>query len=159
VADSVEEQESQINISPVNQLNENQICCTQTVANSWYDDIKFYLTHGSALCYLDPKNRRALGLKSAPFQLINDILFRKNFDSVLMRCLKRDEAEKVLFELHAGEVGGHFSGDTTTHKVLRVGYYWPTLFKDAHALCRKCIICQKVVGRVKNEAFPLQPVS
>jgi hypothetical protein len=75
-----------------------------------------------------------------------------------MHCLERDEAKKVLSELHAGEVGGHFGGDTTSHKVLRFRYYWPRLFKYAHALCRKCIICQKVVGRVQNVAFPLHPV-
>jgi hypothetical protein len=159
VVDSVEEQESQINTSTVNQHNETQVSCTQVVANSWYDDIKLYLTYGSTPYHLDHKNKRALRLKSAPFQLINDVLFRKNFDGVLMRCLEKDEAGKVLSELHAGEAGGHFGGDTTTHKVLRVGYYWPTLFKDAHALCRKCIICQKVVGRVKKTTFPLQPVS
>jgi hypothetical protein len=55
--------------------------------------------------------------------LVNDVLFRKNFDNVLMHCLERDEVEKVLFELHAGEAGGHFGGDTTSHKVLRAGYY------------------------------------
>jgi transposase InsO family protein len=85
--------------------------------------------------------------------------FVKNFDSVLMRCLEKDEAEKVLLELHAGEAGGHFGGDTTAHKVLRASYYWPTLFRDAHALCHKCIICQKVSGRLQKLAFPLQPVS
>jgi hypothetical protein len=64
-----------------------------------------------------------------------------------MRCLEKEESEKVLSKLHAGEAGGHFNGYTTTHKVLRAGYYWPTLFKDDHVLCRKCIIFQKVVGR------------
>jgi hypothetical protein len=86
-------------------------------------------------------------------------MFRQNFDGVLMHCLEKDEAEKVLLELHAGEDGGHFGGDTTAHKILRVGYYWPTLFRDAHALCRKCIICQKTSGRLQKPVFPLKPVS
>jgi len=146
VADSIKEHESQINTLTVNQHNGKQISCSQVAANSWYDDIKFYLTHGSSPRYLDPENIRALRLKYASFQLINDVLFRKNFDGVLMHCLEKDEAEKVLSELHAGEVGGHFGGDTTAHKVLRAGYYWPTLFKDTHVLCRKCIICQNATG-------------
>jgi transposase InsO family protein len=100
-----------------------------------------------------------LRLKFASFHLVNGILFCQNFDGVLMRCLEKDEAEKVLLELHAGEAGGHFGGDTTAHKVLRAGYYWPTLFRDAHALCRKCIICQKASGRLQKPAFPLQPVT
>jgi hypothetical protein len=96
VVDLVKEHESQINTLIVNQHNGKQIICTQVVAKSWYDDIKFYLTHGSAPRYLDPKNRRSLRLKSASFQLINDVLFRKNFDGVLMHCLEKDEAGKVL---------------------------------------------------------------
>jgi hypothetical protein len=64
-----------------------------------------------------------LRLNSSSFQLVNGILFRQNFDGVLMRCLEKDEAEKVLLELHAGEAGGHFGGDTTAHKILRAGYY------------------------------------
>jgi hypothetical protein len=75
-----------------------------------------------------------------------------------MQCLEKEELEKVLSKLHAGEASGHFGRDTTAQKVIRDGYYWPTLFKDAHALCRKCIIYQKVVGWVKKATFPLQPV-
>ena len=76
-----------------------------------------------------------------------------------MHCLEKDEVDKVLLELHPGEAGGNFCGDTTTHKVLRAGYYWPTLFKYVHALCRKCVICQKASTRIQKPAFPLQPVS
>jgi hypothetical protein len=61
-----------------------------------------------------------------------------------MRCLEKGELEKVLSELHVGETSGRFSEDTTAHKVLRDGYYWPNLFKYSHTLCRKCIICQKL---------------
>jgi hypothetical protein len=76
-----------------------------------------------------------------------------------MHCLDKNEAEKVLLELHVREAGGNFSGDTTTHKVLRESYYWPTLFKYAHVLCRKCVIFQKAYGRIQKQTFPLQPVS
>jgi hypothetical protein len=65
----------------------------------------------------------------------------------------------VLVELHSSDVDGYFAGDTTAHKVLMDVYYWPTLFKYSHTLSHKCIIYQKVVGRVKNAAFPLQPVT
>jgi hypothetical protein len=129
----------------------------QNLVSPWYNDIRFYLEHGSSPRHLDPAKRRALRLNSTSFHLINGILFCQNFDGVLMRCLEKDETEKVLLELHAGEAGGHFGGETTTHKVLRAGYYWPTLFRDAHALCRKCIICQKASGQLQNQPFPCNP--
>ena len=55
-------------------------------------------------------------------------------------------------------MGGHFSGDTTTHKILRSGYYWPTLFKYAHAYARKCDVCQRSGGGLSKVARLLQPV-
>jgi len=64
-----------------------------------------------------------------------------------------------LQELHDGPAGGHFSGDATAHKILRVGYYWPTLFKDAHSYVRKCKICQTAAGRLKKPTLPLQLVN
>jgi hypothetical protein len=159
VVDSIEELESQIHTSTVNQHNEKQISCAQATPNSWYENIRFYLTHGSSPHNLDPKNKITLMLKSASFHLINDTLFRKNFDGVFLHCLEKEESEKVLAGLHAGDVDGHFGGDTIAHKVLRAGYYWSTLFRDSHTLSRKCVICQKVVGRVKKATFPLQPVT
>jgi hypothetical protein len=65
----------------------------------------------------------------------------------------------VLAELHSGDVGGHFGGDTTSKKVLRAKYYWPTMFKYAHTLSRKCIIYQKARGWVKNATLPFQPIT
>ena len=62
-------------------------------------------------------------------------------------------------ELHFGLAGGHFGGETMAHKILRAGYYWPTLFWDSYAFVRKCQECQLAAGRVKKHAFPLQPVS
>jgi hypothetical protein len=54
-----------------------------------------------------------------------------------MRCLETRDVEKVLSKLHDGPASGHYGGDTTTHKILKVGYYWPSLFKYSHAYVRK----------------------
>jgi len=146
VVDSEAKQREDSDMSILEQRDHSLICCTQNLVSPWYDDIRHCLQHGSTPHHLNPTKRRALRLKSASFHLVNGILFRHNFDGVLMRCLEKDEVEKVFLKLHAGEDGGHFGGDTTAHKVLRAGYYWPTLFRDAHALCRKCIIFQKASG-------------
>lgn len=126
--------------------------------DSWYSDLKQLLITGAPLEGLNPKQKRALRLKSEPYQLIQGILFRSNREGVLLRCLEKEDSERDLNEFHQGPAGGHFGGDTTVHKILRVGYYWPTLFRDAHALARKCIKCQKCAGRYKKAALPLQPV-
>jgi len=65
----------------------------------------------------------------------------------------------VLKDLHDRPTGGHFARETIAHKVLRDGYYSPTLFQDAHAYVRKCKICQVSWGREKKASIPLQPIT
>eukprot|EP00253_Pinus_taeda_P010565 PITA_10565 len=84
---------------------------------------------------------------------------RQNYDSVLLRCLEKPKAQKVLQELHDGPAGGHVGANTTTHKVIHAGYYWPTLFRDAHEYVRKCRNFQTSSGRQRKSSFPLQPVN
>jgi hypothetical protein len=72
--------------------------------------------------------------------------------------LVQENDGNILKEIHDGTAGGHFTGNTTTHKILRDGYYWPTLFKDAHTYARNCKTCQISVGREKREVVPIQLV-
>jgi len=87
------------------------------------------------------------------------VLFRVNYDGVLLICLEREYVDKVLKELHDGPAHGNFAGDTTAHKILRDGYYWPTLFNDAHTYSRNYKNCQISAGREKRATVPLQLVT
>ena len=73
---------------------------------SLYTDIIYYLKNGYAPSNLDHTKKRALRLKAKQYQHVNDVLFRINYDYVLLRCLEKSEAEKVLQELHDGPAGG-----------------------------------------------------
>eukprot|EP00253_Pinus_taeda_P008100 PITA_08100 len=74
-------------------------------------------------------------------------------------CLEKTKSKKVLQELPDGPAGGHYAIDATEHKILREGYYWPTLFKDSHSYVRKYQICQTTAGRQRKLSMPLQPVN
>ena len=80
----------------------------EITAFEWYDHIKFFLHNGFSPETLDPKKRRALRMKSAPYQLIDNVLFRKNYDGVFLRCLEKDQTDDFLFQFHARLAGGHF---------------------------------------------------
>ena len=103
-------------------------------SKSRYLELELFLTHGFAPENLTPKQTQDLWL----YQLINGFIFRWNYDSVLLRCLEKSNSKRVLKELYEIPAGVHFGGETTTHYILREGYYWPTLFKDSHAYARKC---------------------
>lgn len=85
---------------------------------------------------------------------MHGVLFWKHHNGVLLRCLEPLGSKRVLRDLHDGPVGEYFHSDTTTHKVMRIIYYWPTLFKDAHAYARKCPLCQRCVGHNQKLANP-----
>eukprot|EP00253_Pinus_taeda_P009467 PITA_09467 len=143
-----------------NSSEEVQMCeVSLNDVESLYADIIYFLKNGYAPSHLHHTKKRALRLKAKQYQLINDILFRKNYDYVFLDVLKKTEAEKVLQELHNRPVGGHYVGDATAHKILRAGYYWPTLFKDSHSYVRKCQVCQTTAGRQKKPSLPLRSVN
>lgn len=41
-----------------------------------------------------------------------------------------EEDEKALNDCHSGACGSHMLGYATTQKILRVDYFWSSIFKD-----------------------------
>jgi hypothetical protein len=77
---------------------------------------------------------------------------------VLLRCLDPLEAQKIMFDFHDNPCGGHHLWRTTNYKILRVGYFWPTLFTDVCAKIRAYIKCQKFAGKKQLKSLPLKHV-
>jgi len=62
-----------------------------------------------------------------------------------------------LKDCHDGPCGGHFADKRTSHKILRMGYYWPALFKDAKKYVRACDNCQRIGQPNHRDEMPLNP--
>jgi len=95
----------------------------------------YLVNHGTCVENLNPRERRALRLKFAQYHLINYVHLHVNYDGVFLICIEDDDAEKVLKQIHDDPTGGHFVRETTTHKILSAGYYWPTLFREHSCIC------------------------
>jgi hypothetical protein len=67
--------------------------------------------------------------------------------------MEKRDIEKDLSELHDGPMGEHYGGDTTTHKILRVGCYWPSIFKYSH-ICKEIPSMSKVSRKREEKCFP-----
>ena len=63
---------------------------------------------------------------------MNDILFKKDSQGVLLRCVRPDQVDHILHQFHEGPIIGHFSPRAIALKVMKAGYYWPNVFKDAN---------------------------
>ena len=139
VVDAKEQEEDGLQDEPI--MYTQQVPYVPAIEGSCYNDLKYYLQHGTTPDHLNAKQKIALQLKSLQCQLLHGVLFITNYDGVLLRCLERQDVDNVLKDMHDGPVGGHFSGDTIAHKVMRLGYYCPTLFKYAHEYSRSCKSC------------------
>lgn len=128
------------------------------IPSSQYGDVRQYLEHGTLPSDLSTRKKRVVILKNLPYLLVHEVIFRKHHNKVMLKCLEAPDLENVLCDLHDGPVGGHFTGDTTKHKVMRSSFYCPTLFKDAHTYDYKCSVCQKCVNQGKKSVSPLHPI-
>ena len=101
------------------------------------------------VCYLkegwlleDKTKVRKIQIKVARFVIIDDVLYRRGYSLLYLRCANLKEADYVLREIHKGICGNHAGARSLAGKALKAGYYWPTLQKDAHDLVRACDKCQ-----------------
>ena len=72
-----------------------------------------------------------------------------------MRCLSHDEADYVMREVHEGICGKHLGAWSLAHKLIRVGYYWPTMLKDAQAYVKTCDKCQRFSNLIRQPSEEL----
>ena len=86
------------------------------------------------------------------------ILYRHCADQVIRRCVPEDEMHSILNHCHTLPCGGHFGGQRTAAKVLQSGFYWPTLFKDAHQFVSTCDKCQRMGNISKKDEPPMHPI-
>jgi len=56
---------------------------------------------------LSKTKARFLKLKAVKFCIVDGILYWKDVGGVLLRCLLKDDADKVMQEFHEGDCGGH----------------------------------------------------
>ncbi|GJZ51357.1 reverse transcriptase domain-containing protein [Tanacetum coccineum] len=70
-------------------------------------------------------------------------LFKICADQVIRRCVHDKEALDILEACHNGPTGGHHGANLTAKMVFDAGFFWPTIYKDAHELVKNCDSCQR----------------
>ncbi|GJV24178.1 reverse transcriptase domain-containing protein [Tanacetum coccineum] len=64
-------------------------------------------------------------------------------DQIIRRCVHGQEANDILKACHEGPTGGHHSANLTARKVFDAGFFWPTIYRDAHTMIKSCDTCQR----------------
>ncbi|XP_070020898.1 uncharacterized protein [Nicotiana sylvestris] len=109
----------------------------------WYADIANYLASGIFPYDLSSVQKKKFFRDCRMYYWDAPYLFRICVDNMIRRCIPEIDQYSILQACHASLYGGNFRGVRTTAKVLESGFYWPTLFKDAHLWVKGCDECQR----------------
>ena len=104
----------------------------------------------------DPNEASKLRSRSARFTIHRGAHYKRGFFTPILKCIIGEDADYVLREVHEGVCGNHIGARALAGKVLRQGYYWPTMLRDTIELVRKCKVCQE---HAKISHLPSEPLT
>lgn len=127
--------------------------CANEPEDDWRTPIIEFLKKG----VLPPNRGKAQKLKLHPshYTLIGELLYKRSFTLPYLRCLSPTEADYIIREVHKGIYENHSSSRSLVHKLIRAGYYWPTMQANSTSHVRKCDNCQRFASIPKQPAKEL----
>ena len=108
----------------------------------WCHDIYQFLSCGAYLESALAKDKRALRHLAAKFFVCGDALYRRSPNGMLLLCLDRAFADRVMREVHVGFCGPHMGGHMLTRKITRTGNFWLTMETDCCQFVQRSLECQ-----------------
>ena len=120
-------------------LTRTEVLCLDTLPD-WRTPFMQYLQQGTLPD--DKTKAQQLKSKASKYFIIEKDLYRRTFTAPILKCIGPDESAYCLSEVHEGICGDHMSAKALAHKIIRQGYYWPTIHSDAVEFVKKCLNCQ-----------------
>ena len=120
----------------------------------WYADLVNFLTTNEFPPPFNKAQRDRLSSSARFFIWDDPYLWKHCSDQVIRRCIPENEVNSLLTFCHSEACGGHFGGQRTARKVLEAGFWWPSIFKDAHNHCKSCDRCQRVGNMSSRNEMP-----
>ena len=121
----------------------------------WYAHIANFLATGELPVDWKAQDKKFFFAKIHSYYCKEPFLFKYCDDKIIRRHVPEEEQQGILSHCHESACGGHFASQKTAMKVLQSGFYWPSLFKDAHNICRACEKCQRLGKISRRHMMPL----
>nr|GEW62465.1 reverse transcriptase domain-containing protein [Tanacetum cinerariifolium] len=74
---------------------------------------------------------------------VGNFIVKDFADQVIRQCVHGKKALDILEACHNGPMGGHHGANLTAKKVFDTGFFWPTIYKDAHEFVKNYDSCQR----------------
>ena len=99
---------------------------------------------------MQTRKEKATRQQCARFTMFNNVQCAK--------FITKEQTQYVLREIYKGACRNHLSGRTMAAKVLKAGYYWPTVQNHCAEYVKKCTECQEF-GPLSQRPLCLSRVS
>ena len=129
-----------------------EVLSSETSNNDWRVEIANYLRDPSQ------KVTRKLRYKSTKYVLLDEQLYHKTVDGVLLKCLNQEEAKVLMGEVHEGICGAHQSAYKMKWIIRRTRYFWPTMLEDCFEYYKGCQDYQCFGNIQKSPASAMNPI-
>ena len=124
----------------------------ELTADDWRKQIVDYLK--------DPSKKvdRKIRFQAIKYVLLEEELYYRTIDGVLLNCIDRKEAKVLMGEIHEGICGSHQSTSKMKWVIRRNGYFWPTMLEDCFTYYKGCQECQKFESMQRAPASDMNPI-
>ncbi|XP_068486927.1 uncharacterized protein [Phaseolus vulgaris] len=112
-----------------------QVCALEEV-DTWMTPYRRYLANG--ILPAEPEEGKNIKRNPARYTLLDGVLFRHGFTHPILTCVSGDECTRIMVELHEGICGSHVGGRSLASKVIRAGFFWPTVREDSVRYAQHC---------------------
>nr|GEW10503.1 reverse transcriptase domain-containing protein [Tanacetum cinerariifolium] len=115
----------------------------QDKSNPWFADFANYHAQKFIIKGMTTHQKQK-NFKDVQHYLWDDpYLFKTCPDQIIRLCVAGQEAIDILKSCHSGPTEGHYEANYAAKKVFDLGFYWPTIYKDAFELVKHCDSCQR----------------
>ncbi|GJV06749.1 reverse transcriptase domain-containing protein [Tanacetum coccineum] len=90
----------------------------------------------------DENEARTLRMKISQYVMEEGVMFKKSYLSPMLRCVGPLQENYIIREVHEGACRMHTGSRSVVAKIMRQGYYWPTMYQDTKEEIEKCDSCQ-----------------
>ncbi|XP_016164442.1 uncharacterized protein LOC107606961 [Arachis ipaensis] len=111
----------------------------ENVVPSWIDSITDFLENSKLPD--EDKATKAIRREAAKYVTIQGQLFKRRLNQPLLKCLRPDQMDYVLREVHEGCCGHHIGEKALARKLVRAGYFWPSMMSDSQEFVKRCKKC------------------
>nr|GFB77317.1 reverse transcriptase domain-containing protein [Tanacetum cinerariifolium] len=107
-------------------------------STSWFTDIANFHARNFIKKGLTSQQKKKFFKDVKHYFWDDPYLFRVCTDQIICRYVHGQEAIDILKACHEGPTRGYHVVNLTAKKIFDAGFFWPTIYRDAHNMIKSC---------------------